>query len=229
MGVSRPRPTVIEMLGLPGSGKSTVVHELTEGGIATMSTWNGLHPTRWPPVAVQLVLRAPLLSALTSLTVATRRRIGLVHLRRTLSVQRRHLIVKAQRSKGVLALDEGPVHALFIALYGTRSTVVSRWLLRVVLSLLARRVDRFVFLDVPRERCVENFRRPGRSSARFNEASSPATIREFMADRTYDEILHALGKVAGDRLVVVDSVGAAYECVRAGPVMPALLLQQDAD
>lgn len=221
------RPTVVEILGLPGSGKSTVTGELAARGTETRNTWVG--PRRAPgiPVGVELTLRAPVLSALAYLTVATRRGAGRVHLRRVHSVQRRHLIVKAERAGGFVVLDEGPVHALFATLYGTRPTVSSRLLLRLVVARLARRVDRYVHLDVPKDRCIENFHRPGRTSARFNDASSPGAVQEFLADETYAEVLGVLRRVARDRLVAVDSVADAYEAVYAAAVTTSRPPPQD--
>jgi hypothetical protein len=128
-------------------------------------------------------------------------------------VQRRHILVRRMKDVDAV-LDEGPVHALFLTLYGTGETPASRVLLRLVLLLLARNVREYLYLDTPRWRCVHNFRRAGRTSGRFNADSPPRVIAEFHQDHTYEQILDGLRR-AGARLSVAASPSAAWEMLRA--------------
>jgi hypothetical protein len=170
-------------------------------------------------------LRAPALSATAYAAVAARRGVAAVHLRRVHSVQRRHVQVKKLKGTATV-LDEGPVHALFVTLYGTQPTAVSRLLLRLVLRILSRHVDRYLFLDTPRERCVENFRRAGRTSARFNADTPEHLVEAFRQDRTYEEVLDGLRRVAPAKLEVAATATHAYSML-GEPAAPASRAEVD--
>lgn len=213
-------PVVTELLGLPGAGKSTVGSEVDAWPtVQTVSRWTGLH--RWTrlPVTFEMTLRSPAMSAVTYLAAVTRRGVTAVHLRRVSSVQRRHLIVK-KLPRDTVVLDEGPVHALFVALYGTRETVLSRPLLRLALASLSRYVDRYLFLDIPKEQCIENFRRADRSSVRFNADSPDQAVEAFRRDETHRQIMDGLRRVAADKVVRVTSPAAAYAILLGHPPSP---------
>lgn len=196
---------VIEILGLPGAGKSSAERSISLAGIVpTVSEWSGPSRWGWVPMSVQLFISSPIFSMTAYAMVLTRSGVRGITVRRILSVQRRHLILKL-RPRGTQVLDEGPLHALFVAMYGTQETVLSRWLLSRVVRQLARRVDHYVYIDESKEQCIANFRRPGRTSARFNADSSAKAVEEFRHDRTYDQILESVERVSPWKLVVVSS------------------------
>ena len=196
---------VIEILGLPGAGKSSAERAISSAGmLPTVSEWSG--PARWGriPMSMQLFMSSPMFSVTAYTMILTRSGRRSVSVRRILSVQRRHVILK-KRPRETQVLDEGPLHALFIALYGTHETVFSRWLLPRVVHQLARHVDHYIYIDESKERCIAHFRSPGRTSARFNAEASDAVVDEFRADRTYDQILEAVRRVSPLKLEIVAS------------------------
>jgi hypothetical protein len=205
---------LVEILGLPGAGKSTLEHlAAAEGTVETVSYWRDPLPRHGLPMTVEFFLRAPVFSAAAYLAVLTRRGVTTAHLRGVTSVQRRHFLVKRMRGTARV-LDEGPVHSLFQVLYGTNETAVSRLLLRLVLRLLSRQVGSYVHLDTPVERCIDNFRQAGRTSLRFNADSSAQFIDEFRRDRTYEQILDGLRSVRA-KLTVAATPEAAADLLRA--------------
>jgi hypothetical protein len=203
-----------ELLGLPGAGKSTLEREIAAWGtVATIGYWRDPLPRHGVPMTLEFFLRAPLFSAAAYLTVVTRRGVTAVHLRQVTSIQRRHFLVKKMKGTPTV-LDEGPVHSLFQALYGTDETALSRLWLRLVLGLLSRQIGSYFYLDTPKERCIDNFRQTGRTSLRFNANSSEQLIDEFRRDRTYEQLLSGLRSV-GARLTIAATPEAAAELLRA--------------
>jgi hypothetical protein len=224
--VNRAGSGVTELLGLPGAGKSTVAQTVADWGtVAVARQWRSTRPGNSLVAVLGACLRAPALSAVAYAAVAARRGVRPVHLRRVHSVQRRHIQVK-RLGAAPTVLDEGPVHALFVTLYGTHPTPVSRLLVRVVLRLLSRHVDRYLFLDTPVDRCVENFRRAGRTSARFNADTPEHLVEAFRQDRTYEEVLDGLRRVGGAKLEVAATASQAYS-VLGEPTAPASVADAD--
>ena len=205
----------IEVLGLPGSGKTTLVREVARSAIATTTDWAGPVYRSRLPVAARLFLSAPVFSATAYLLLLTRSHVTWVAVRRVLSVQRRLVLMRQPNGLRQRVLDEGPVHALYIALYGTSATRFSGVLLRAVLRTLASSVDHYVYMDTPKEQCISNFASPDRTSVRFNHQSGPAAIELFRRDSTYEEILGGLRCVAGSKVHVVPDVDTALGLILA--------------
>lgn len=213
--MSRTRSSAVtELLGRPGAGKSTLERKVAAWGrVGTVSYWRAPLPRHGMPMTLEFFFRAPVFSAAAYLAVATRRGVTRAHLRWVTSLQRRHVLVRRMGGTPKV-LDEGPVHSLFQALYGTDETAVSRPLLRIVLRLLSRQVGSYIYLDTPVERCIENFRQTGRTSLRFNANSTTQFLNDFRRDRTYEQILDGLRSVAAE-LTIAATPEAAAELLRA--------------
>ena len=202
-------PGVIELLGPPGAGKTSVLHE-----VISLGEWGAVaDPLRPRKVGVlgrlRMLWSSPVVGGLSYLVVTTRRDAGLSNLSRVYLVQRAHLLVRGSPAAGGLLMDEGPVHGLFVALYGTRGTWISRHFLRRLVAVLARGVTRYIYIDAPIEECVRNFTNRVADTSRFARSSSEDEIEAFRNDRTYAEILTCLEIVASRKLCRVGSADEA--------------------
>lgn len=206
----------MELIGLPGSGKTAtsvratddIVREDTEqseavSGFGRRGGWR---------IRISHIVRHPVVGVLAYLMVASRRGVRRRNLLRVLGVQnafRRLLSVRRQPA----VVDEGPVHALYVAMFGTDESRASAVLLKSLLWVLARNVRAYLFLDVPAEACVTNFlSRDGIS--RFQRGSSDDLVAQFRADQTYSEIVAALRSVAPTKLLIAPDVTSAVHVLR---------------
>jgi hypothetical protein len=209
---------VTEVLGFPGAGKSTLIQSVGRlRQTRTVADWNGAIDASHLPTVVQLFFAAPSFAVPAYLAVILRRQVTLTNVRRVMSVQRRHLWLQRNSPTCDHLLDEGPVHALFVTMYGTESTALSHFFLRITLRLLARHVDSYLYIAAPRESCIERFMSPGRTSFRFNDSASEEELATFLHDRCYEEIIAVLGRVAPTKLCIVDSSDQAREVLLRNP------------
>lgn len=210
---------IVELLGLPGAGKSTAIQRIEiETASSTQTEWsNAYNQSRLLPPTMALFLRAPWVHSVLYVLFIMRGASSGPELRRVASVTRRYLSAKAGRTTPTF-FDEGPLHALFVGLYGTRRRRGSDVLLRWAVRMLSASIDIFIWLDVPRGDCVANFLRPGRSSARFNETTSADEIQTFLHDRSYEAIVEALAQSTASKVIRLPTVDEVVRFASEVPV-----------
>ena len=137
---------LIEILGLPGAGKTSACAHLgahrtcLEGDVP-----NDLRTSSYFS-AISMFIRSPLFTFVLYMCILTRRGVRLQNLLYGFAVQRRFEYLRRLKASGIPAIvDEGPTHGIFIALFGTSSTVASTPLLRLALKRIGRLTDGFFF------------------------------------------------------------------------------------
>lgn len=190
---ARP-PLLIEVIGLPGSGKTTLI------------TMSGFTRTGRPiDTALQpgsrsafALLRAPLFAALVFLSALLRGIYAPCMLRKCVTSVRRYVEVCDVRGAGTAVIDEGPTHALFTLFFGSTPNFLSKILERHLLGRIAKRVDYFVHIDVHPSECVARIRRRAAPHSRFNACAPPPLLDGLMRDCTYSSIVGALKELSGE-------------------------------
>lgn len=188
---------LIELIGYPGSGKTTFARSLSSGRnipVVLMGpdrmTSNKLY------LAILIVFRMPVFSLLLIFCLSTRKNKKLENYRRMLFLLRAYWQVKSvahTKSEGTVVFDEGPIHALFSCLYGTAPTRTSNWLLVHLVAMIVSRIDLFIEMNVSKKESVQRF--SGRDSeSRFNRDTHSAVIASFLEDSTYEHILGLVDK-----------------------------------
>lgn len=207
---------VIELIGLPAAGKTTVGRRAAESlDIQLWEDWKLPQRYSWLPPTLQLFILSPVASLCLYALVGTRSSSSSVNFKRVVSITRRHIAIARFPSGGPpILVDEGPLHSLFVTLYGTQPTRVSRQLLPIAVAILTRRVTAFTLIDTSKERCIKNFQSPGRTSARFNALAGQEEIETFLADSTYSEIVQVLREREAT-LIIADGTDEAVEAIRA--------------
>lgn len=212
--VSNRSTGVIELIGLPGSGK-TWVYEQAEGldvhTASSQTDGQGDSPAVGAMGRIRLLASSPVLGIVAYLTVATRRRATRSNLLRVFQISKSHRRNKRLASTSTL-VDEGAIHALFISLYGTRRTWISNRLLLILVRRLSKPVGCYLLLDVPPASCVVQFSNRDVGSTRFHSKSTQKEIHEFTIDSAYSDIQRAIESVAGEKL---RSVRNSIEALRA--------------
>ena len=151
----------LEVIGHPGSGKTYLCARMNDAAagskgikcIDPRETWkrDGLYGR------LHLSFRWPLFTILLYLTSLTSHGCRLSHLKLIYSVQKRLNGLCSEDSSSnwsVRLFDRGPVHGLYEALLGVRTSRVSRLLLKVVVGIIVDHVDGFIHLEATREQCV---------------------------------------------------------------------------
>ena len=202
----------VELLGLPGAGKSFVYSKATAQGLTGRNSWRDNLRLPGFTSATQVLVKSVRLAATLMLGVLASRGPRRGPLSMVGSVVRRHQILNSiPLDEGPQVIDEGPLHALFVMLYGTQMTWLSRRLLSSAARQLCAAPRMFVLIDVPPQECMTNWAGPNRASVRFNSQTSENERRAFSSDQTYALIRAELEVSAGDRLHVVDDVDMAIE------------------
>jgi hypothetical protein len=197
-----------ELLGLPGAGKSFAYDMAMVAGLTGRQQWSqdDLSGNRLMHSLRRLASRPGLHAALI-LCVLSSRGPWLAPLRRMLSVVRRVDLASRQDLRAEV-LDEGPIHALFVMLYGVKMTWASTQLARIAARRAAQPLGSVVYIDLPAERCVANWTAATRGSLRFNANSGEEERRRFIDDDTYGVINSALASASASVHVVGDAMAA---------------------
>jgi hypothetical protein len=140
-------------------------------------------------------------SSLCYLCVSTRRGVRADNLRRVFEIQARYLHLKSLPKGQQMVLDEGPVHAVFIALFGTGETKVSRFFLRFLAHRLSRSVRAYLCLEIPMTQIMTNLEQRDEPRSRFNRHMSEREKSGLLADRSYGEILRELSNADSARMI----------------------------
>jgi hypothetical protein len=204
------QPRVIELIGLPGSGKTSLGERAQALGLAPVVDVSAVpvSRSRWTG-RLRLFMAAPVFSALCYLCLGTRRGVKRDNVRRMFAAQVRYCHISRLPPVETVVLDEGPLHGLFISLFGTRETALSRPLLQYACALICRRVDVFVHIDRTKQQSISKLLRRSTSQSRFNSNMSEHEVDAYLADTSYDELLRAIERAApSGRVVHVNAEGA---------------------
>jgi hypothetical protein len=110
-----------------------------------------------------------------------------------------------------MVIDDGPVHSLYAALFGTRRTFLSDRFLATTIGILSRLEDAFILIDENKQACIARFQTRPNSGSRFSMNATPGFIREFLADRTYSDIIAALCKHHSSSLIRCEDARVAHQ------------------
>lgn len=142
-------PQTIEIVGVAGSGKSTLTRALRSGyGCHVADSLHTRTPSHWPYVAHSIPGLLPLVAA----NVRNRPLLSWDELKFVVYVAEWHRFLRAERlgHAGVIVLDQGPIFALACLLWGrkpiTRRAPFEAWLRRMV-ERWSLELDVIVLLD----------------------------------------------------------------------------------
>lgn len=195
---SEQQPLLIEVIGLPGSGKTTLISEsgfskadasASAEGSALLRPWSG----RW-------LLRAPLFATLVISAALHRRIYARSALRKCITVVRRYVELRDVRGAAAAVIDEGPTHALFTLFFGSEPSFLSQRLERRLLAKIAGRIGYFLYVDISPEECAARLQSRDAPHSRFNVSTAPEITQALLTDRTYSAIRASLSVVATDRV-----------------------------
>lgn len=201
--MNKNRRKVIELIGHPGSGKSYVAKSLQSTANVEVSTNPGKVSFGYGLTGRILASgTAPFFSLTLHLSMICRRGVRAQNFRILHLVQKRYIaLLRAPRSGVSVVVDDGPLHALYSALFGTRRTTLSDWFLGLTIRRLLKVQDTFVMISIEKDACVSNFRGRLNKGSRFNSASSEELVTKFLADTTYDDIIGAIRRKDSASLV----------------------------
>lgn len=164
---------------------------------------------------VRFVVSEPVLSSAMYLSVLLRTRARLENVSKIYGVQR---IYEAQKSTlstvGFAIIDEGPMHAFYSALFGTRPTKLSKRFLELVVRRLMGG-HTFVLIEASKECCISRFRARTAESSRFNIATSSQVVALFLEDTAYDEIVSVMSRINADALRRFANTQSAFAYLRS--------------
>jgi hypothetical protein len=192
---------VAEIIGLPGAGKTTVVERAgSRLGIPVLRKPSAMISGRGLLGRMLATARCPIVSLNLYGLVVFRRNLALEHLRNVFSLQKRYLSVYTRLAASPMLVDEGVIHGVFSATFGTRSTSLSRFFLRRVVRRLVQQGARFYFLDVDKEACARRFEQRT-SGSRFSIGVSEQNRQFFLNDCSYREMVDVLRSHVPDAFV----------------------------
>lgn len=193
-------PTIVELVGPAGAGKTTLARALVAAGVRP-----GAPPPR-RAYAVALVTGAVrLLPALVEHRGSSRW-FGRGELRSIAYLDAWHRQVR--RGREVILFDQGPVYRLaFLKEFGpdlVASRSFTTWW-SAALERWAQTLDLVVLLDAPDEVLIDRVNERGRSHA-IKEADDRAA-RDFLARyrSAFDEVVGAMAVLGGPEIVVFDT------------------------
>jgi hypothetical protein len=205
---------IVELIGLPGAGKTSTAERLRAVGRARVCIDPGsVLNARGAIGRISMFLKAPIFSSLMILCLGLRTGAVVDNYRRLLNVQMQYVVVRREYSKTdrLVVVDEGPMHSLFSCLFGTRTTLFSRFLLRLVVRQLMTCVDVFVLIDIEKESAVRRIRHRTHGASRFNSSTDRATVFRFIDDVTYHELLRTISTVRPSALLSCSSASEAFD------------------
>lgn len=194
---------LVELIGRPGSGKSTTARELLVRGIPVVERPGRFKGSGGLLGRVWASVKCPAFSFWLYALVLSRRSLTPDHARRAYAVQRRYLEVSQLAPSEPVFIDEGPTHGLFSTLLASRPSKLSTFALRKVLGILVRQGVCFAYLDVELTTCLERMTNDGRSG-RFSRGGDQRAWTHLGED-PYDEIVDCLREAWPDRLSIFGS------------------------
>lgn len=195
---------IIELVGLPGSGKSTIAkrlkRQLPRGRVVQGDT-----PGRWPLwFRLNFCFREPLVAVASYLMVLSVRGACWENVKRVGVFQAALFAAKrkARVARGAVVIDEGPVHCLAMALFGTESTWSSRCLLRLTIRLSFGEWVGLCVVNSQKQECLRRWQQRCAQDSRF-DAEAPVQLREqFIRDNNYREVLRWFTEWSGKPVMI---------------------------
>lgn len=198
------QPLLIEFIGLPGSGKTTLI---TNSGFSKADVAaSAVHSPISRPRPGLSLLRAPFFAGLVFSAAIHRGIYARSALRKCVTVVRRYVELCDVRGAGAAVIDEGPTHALFTLFFGSEPSWLSKPLERRLLALIARQVAYFVYVDVPPEECTARLQTREAPHSRFNSSTAPKLTQALLTDCTYPAIVGPLRQLAAERVKTCNDV-----------------------
>ena len=195
-------PTLVELVGPAGAGKTTLVRALVEGGAR-----EGIDLPRLPYMSALLGSAFQLLPAL-AMRPGHSRWFSRSELRSAAYLDAWHRMIGSVR--GVTLLDQGPVYRLAslkeFGPYLTDSRAFATWW-SAALERWARSLDLIVLLDAPDEILLERIN--GRAQDHLVKGTDERTVERFLARyRTaFDHVVGAMRTLGGPEVISFDTSG----------------------
>lgn len=201
---SEAESAIVVLIGLPGAGKSFLCQSLLESRGWEVVPGPGASGRWW--LAPVTLLVHPLVSILAFAVASTRRPWDVHRFRHAVRVVRKYDGIRGLQERGIVVVDEGPFHALLNIMFGSSPTWLSRPLARCLVRLIVRRPTLFLHLDIGTQACLRNARQRHKPGSWFNRDMSEDMANRFLSDRSYDEILEALKRIAPEKVHRFSSV-----------------------
>lgn len=195
------------MIGPPGSGKTTFCQRLMRLTDVDVQFCRQNPGKAGILKRVFAFLRCPIFSIMCYGFVLSRAGVKRRDILMVYVVQSRFLRTRSDDS--FFVVDEGPVHALFSIMYGTRPNFVSNLFLKAILNLMARRVSRYIYFDPGPSQRLDNVCRRSQETSRFNSSMSERQREEFFRDQTYSQIMASLKAICPDKISYAAGVNEA--------------------
>ena len=215
--MAKKSPPLIELVGYPGSGKSSVarivLEELRKTGLRAESEdedCTGNAPegiTRRIGRRVKHVFQFPRLTGRAYKFALTT---GIEPWSAFRAAGRlSNLAVRVERSWDrdcdVLISDELFIHGLFSFWFGRVEKPEEKHVEDMVGAIYSGRPHVLVYLDVPRNVCRERFSSRAGSMSRFNSETREKMSQRFLNDRNYEIVLGCYERATGRNVVKVDA------------------------
>jgi thymidylate kinase len=225
MSASRGRPHLVEVTGVAGAGKSTLVETVcrSEAGRRRAGFINARNPADLGRIAVSVPRLLPVL--IRNLGRGPRFTWAEFKLLAYATSWRRVFARRPEYAHGVTLLDQGPVYALVrlkaLGKRATTSEAFERWWNRTV-ELWSRELAAVVYLDASDDVLWERIN--GRPQPHGTKGEPEGVGRAFIARyrQLFDEISARLDRPGGPVILRLDTSEATPEqlAARLEPVLP---------
>ncbi|GEM_PF-3810625 len=205
----------IELIGLPGSGKTFIVENFLEKeGFLVLKKPYGFNTKSGVFGFFYGFIKAPYFSFILLLFLIFRKNIGSVNMKYFHIAQQRFLGLKKNNNKinKTILIDEGLLHAIYSMMFGTKKSKVSGFFLNHLVKIASKTICIYIFINTDKNTCIEHFKERDTAS-RFNFRSNDELIKDFEKDNSYNEIITALNNKTKDKLVIVKNTTEAIDYI----------------
>ena len=194
-----------ELIGLPGSGKTTLaIHLANRNGISVFFMQDKKVKGRKIRGRIKAFHAAPIFSLLLYAAMLFRRKASQNNFRRLFSVQKKYIATKTLTNRSFInIIDEGPVHTVFSAFWGTKHSKISDFFLKATLRQCIDNDQCFILVEKTAIKCLESIAQRTFSVSRFHSKTCSSKLKEFGKDKTYEHIVKTLESI-GAKIIRVD-------------------------
>lgn len=216
--MSKKNPLLIELVGYPGCGKTSVgrnlIQRFIKAGLNTQAEDEDVTRQDQEDVSVRILRRfenffqCPWLTARMYKFVLSTEIGPLSALRAAgrLSNLAVRVANAGERNCEVLISDELFVHGLFSFWFGRVEQPKEKQLESIIKTVYAGRDHLLVYLDIPRYVCQDRFSRRDGTLSRFNSQTNGEMVDGFLNDLNYAKILRCYERATGRSFVKVDAL-----------------------